>query len=169
LVHFYTGGAHDQAITVGQRALALATACGNGALQALVNLRLGQAYSTQGNYRQAIDYFGQAVVFFEGTRRHERFGLPNLPAVLACAWLAWCYAELGMFAEGRARGEEGLRIAEAVAHLTDRMMASWGAGLLALRQGDLHRALPLLERAVGICHEADLPAYFPWMGASPTP
>ena len=29
-------------------------------------------------------------------------------------------------------------------------------GLLALRQGDLPRALPLLERAVGLCQEADL-------------
>ena len=42
-------------------------------------------------------------------------------------------------------------------------MALWGIGLLALRQGDLPRALPLLERAVGICQDADLPVYFPWM------
>src|SRR5262249_30882047 len=31
---------------------------------------------------------------------------------------------------------------------------------------DLPRAFPLLERAVGICHEADLPAYFPPMAAA---
>ncbi len=41
------------------------------------------------------------------------------------------------------------------------MLASCGIGLLALRQGDLYRALPLLERAMGICHEADLPGWFP--------
>src|SRR4029450_5395909 len=40
--------------------------------------------------------------------------------------------------------------------------ASGGLGLLALRQGDLPRALPLLERAVGICQDVDLPGYFPW-------
>ncbi len=28
------------------------------------------------------------------------------------------------------------------------------------------RALPLLERAVGICQDADLPLYFPWMAAA---
>jgi tetratricopeptide (TPR) repeat protein len=39
------------------------------------------------------------------------------------------------------------------------MLASWGIGLLALRQGDLPRALPLLEQATGICQEADLPIY----------
>ena len=46
------------------------------------------------------------------------------------------------------------------------MIASWGLGLLALRQGNLHRALPLLERAVGICQDADLPALFPQMAAT---
>ena len=46
------------------------------------------------------------------------------------------------------------------------MLASWGRGLLALRQGDLPRALPLLERAVHICRDADLPAYFPRVAAA---
>jgi tetratricopeptide (TPR) repeat protein len=45
------------------------------------------------------------------------------------------------------------------------MFASWGVGLLSLRQGDLPRALPLLERAAGICQDADLPVYFPLMAA----
>ena len=42
----------------------------------------------------------------------------------------------------------------------------WGIGLLSLRHGDLRRALPLLERAMGICQEADFPAYFPLMAAA---
>ena len=86
-----------------------------------------------------------------------------LPAVQSRAHLAWCHAELGTFAEGRAFGEEGLRIAEAVAHPGSLMLASWGIGLLAFRQGDLRRALPLLERAVVLCQDADLPVYFPWI------
>src|SRR5262249_3436496 len=36
----------------------------------------------------------------------------------------------------------------------------------AVRQGDVRRALPVLERAVGLCHEADLPAYFPQIAAA---
>jgi tetratricopeptide (TPR) repeat protein len=43
------------------------------------------------------------------------------------------------------------------------LLASWGIGLLILCQGDLPRALPLLERVVGLCQEADMPAWFPWM------
>jgi tetratricopeptide (TPR) repeat protein len=71
-----------------------------------------------------------------------------------------------MFPEGRALGEEGLQIAEAVAHPGSLIQAYYGIGLLSLRQGDLHRALPLLERAVGICQDADFPALFPFMAAA---
>ena len=46
------------------------------------------------------------------------------------------------------------------------MYAYYGIGLLFLRQGDLPRALPLLERAVGICHDADLPIYVPRVAAA---
>jgi tetratricopeptide (TPR) repeat protein len=45
------------------------------------------------------------------------------------------------------------------------MMASWGLGRLFLGQGDLSRALPLLERAVGICQDVDLRLWFPSMAA----
>jgi tetratricopeptide (TPR) repeat protein len=46
------------------------------------------------------------------------------------------------------------------------MIASWGIGLLCLRQGDLPTALTRLERAMGFCQEADLPAVFPKMAAA---
>jgi len=161
-VHFYLRGIYDQAIAAGQRALALTTATGDVGLQALTNAYLGRAYESQGDYRRAIAYFGQATAFFDGARHRERFGQVVPPAVSCRAWLAVCHAELGMFAEGDTLGEEGLRIAEAVAHPGSLMYAFWGLGLLALRHGDLPRALPRLERAMGICHEADLPVYFSW-------
>jgi class 3 adenylate cyclase/tetratricopeptide (TPR) repeat protein len=162
--HFYTMGAYDQAIAASQRALA--TAGGDVVLQALANLRLGLVYHVQGDYRRTIDCLGQTVACLDGARHRERFGEAILPAVHSRAILASCHAELGTFTEGRANGEEGLRIAEAVAHLVSFMYASWGLGLLSLCKGDLPRALPLLERAMGICHEADLLAYFPRIAAA---
>jgi tetratricopeptide (TPR) repeat protein len=164
--HFLNLGAHNQAIGTARRALALVTAGGDVVLCALANYYLGQAYNAQGDYRQAIDCLRQTVTSLEGTRHDERFGLPVLPAVTSRARLASCHAELGTFVEGRALGDEGLSIAEAVAHPPSLMVASWGVGLLSLRQGDLPRALPRLERAVDICQDADLPFYFPWMAAA---
>ena len=71
-----------------------------------------------------------------------------------------------MFAEGRTLADEGLQIAETVQHPMSLICASWGAGLLALRQGDLPRALALLERAVAICQDAARPAMFPAIAAA---
>jgi DNA-binding winged helix-turn-helix (wHTH) protein/tetratricopeptide (TPR) repeat protein len=164
--YFYRTGVHDQAIAVAQRALALATTSGDVVLHAQANQFLGVAYQAQGDYRRAIDCLGQTVASLVGVQRHERFGQIFLPAVHSCAWLAWCHAELGTFAEGRAFGEEGIRIAEAVAHPGSLMWAFWGVGLLALRQGDLPRALPRLERAMDLCQDTDLPVFFPRLAAA---
>jgi tetratricopeptide (TPR) repeat protein len=66
----------------------------------------------------------------------------------------------------RALGDEGRRIAEAVGHPLSLMVASWRSGLLSLRQGDLRTALPLLERAMDLSREADIPIWFPPMAVA---
>jgi tetratricopeptide (TPR) repeat protein len=96
---------------------------------------------------------------------HERFGGVFLPAVLYRGWLTWCHAELGTFAAGRVLGEEGLRMAEAVGHPASLMTAYNGLGLLVLHQGDLPRAIPLLERAVSIGQDTGLLALSALMAA----
>jgi class 3 adenylate cyclase/tetratricopeptide (TPR) repeat protein len=164
-LQYYFMGTHDQAITAAQRALALATADGDVVQQALANQYLGAAYQAQGDYRRAIDCFAQTVASLNGARHYERFGEAFLPAVLSFAYLAWCHAELGMFAEGRAFEEDGLRIAEVVDHPASLIWAYYGISLRALRQGDLPKALPRLERAVSLCQDADLLAYVPWTAA----
>jgi tetratricopeptide (TPR) repeat protein len=155
-IHFHFRGAYDQTIAAAQRALALATARGDVVLCGSANRYLGQVYYAKGDYHRAIDCFRQTMAAFEGAQRRERFGRIFLPAVTSRTWLAVCYAELGTFAEGRALGEEGLRIAEAAAHPGSLMLAYRGIGLLALRQGDLPKAALLLEQAMGICQDTDL-------------
>ena len=164
-LHFSMVGAYDHAIAAGQRAISLAVASGDVIMNALASRYLGEAYHIQGDYRRAIDCSRQTVACLDGAR-YEHFGQVFLPAVTARARLALCHAELGAFAEGSVLGEEGLRIAEAVAHPASLMNASWGIGLLALRQGDLPKALPLLEQAMGFCREADFSHFFPWIAAA---
>jgi class 3 adenylate cyclase/tetratricopeptide (TPR) repeat protein len=165
-VYFRNMGSYDQSIAAARSALAHATAVGDAVVAALANLFLGAAYWAQGGYRQAIDCLGQTVASLQGPLRRERFGQASLPYVQSLAFLAACHAELGSFAAGRALGEEGLRIAETVAHPSSLMWASYGIGLLDLCQGDLYRALPRLEQAMGICREADLPVFVPRVAAA---
>jgi tetratricopeptide (TPR) repeat protein len=154
-----------QAIAAAQRALALATARGEVALHAQANYYLGLSYKNQGNHPWAIDCFGQTVASLKGAGHHESFGQALLPAVSSRAYLAESHAELGTFAEGRVLGEGGLRIAETGTDRGSLIFAHRGVGLLALHQGDLPRALPPLERAVGVCQEAGFSAWFPVMAA----
>ena len=127
---------------------------------------LGNVYEGQNDYRRAIDFFGETVAALEGALRCERHGQIFLPAVQSRALLAWCHAELGTFAKGEELGDEGLRIAEGVEHPASLMIALYGIGKLSLRQGDLRRALPLLERSISICREADLASYFTGIAAT---
>src|SRR5262249_23080324 len=81
-------------------------------------------------------------------------------AVLSRIRLCLYLTEVGAFAEGRAVGEEGRRIAEALQHPASLTTAYRSVGRLSLRQGNLSQALPLLERAAGICEAAELPFHF---------
>src|SRR5262249_55627866 len=101
-----------------------------------------------------------------GAQRHERFGRALPLAVDAYAALARCHAELGTFAEGSTLSAEGMRIAEVLEHQRSLTMTSWQSGWLCLRQGDLSRALPLLERAMGLCQESDVLVFFPLIAAA---
>jgi tetratricopeptide (TPR) repeat protein len=164
--HFFMKGAYDQAIVTGQRTRALAMAVGEIVLPTLANYYLGITYRFQGDYRRAVACFEQTVASLEGAQRYEFFGELFPPAVFSRALLAMCHAELGTFPEGRAFGDEGLQIAEAVAHSGSLMITSYGVGQLARRHGDLGKALPLLERAVGLCQDADLSLFFPPIAAA---
>jgi tetratricopeptide (TPR) repeat protein len=164
--HLYTMGTYDRAIAPAQRAMALATAGGDVGLYARANDHLGTAYRARGGYRRAIECFRLTVASLESMPCPERFGDVVLYSVASRASLAWCHAELGMFDEGIAPGQEGLRIAAEVEHPLSLMSAHYTIGLLALFRGDVPRALPLLERAVSRCRKADRPAHFRRMAAA---
>ena len=164
--YYYDVRAYDQAMTTAQRTLTLATARKDTFVAALASQHLGVSLQAQGKYRQAIDCYQHTTTLLEGQWRYERLQEVYVPAVFARSALACCHAELGSFAAGRGFGEAGLQIAEAVAHPASLMFAAWGAGLLALRQGDLARALPRLEQAVRIGRQDNLAHYFPRMAGA---
>ena len=69
--------------------------------------------------------------------------------------------ELGGFAEGRERAEEAIRLAEAINQPYTLTVAYHGAGVLSLRQGNLPKAIPLLERGLGLCQSGGVFPGFP--------
>ena len=158
--YYLAMGDYDCAVESGRRALAIAAASKDFTLQVLANVYLGQVYYTLGDYRQAIHFFRQNVDSLTGDLVRERFGLHGLPAVFARSWLSSCLAEVGEFAEGMARGEEGVRIAETVDHPYSLIVACIGVGDLCLRRGDLYKAIPTLERGLALSQAGNLPVVF---------
>ena len=149
--YFRQMGALDHAVESGQRALALATALGDMDLQVMANFFVGSVYHDLGNYRRAMDVLRWNVASLKGDLMQERFGMTGLPAVLSRVYLSWALAELGVFAEGVAKAEEGVRIAETADHPFSLIWACAGIGLLYLRIGDFHRGIPILERGLEVC------------------
>ncbi|MGH7323574.1 MAG: AAA family ATPase [Candidatus Rokuibacteriota bacterium] len=160
---FWLRGEHARAVEAGQRALSIATSLGDFALQASANYYLGEAYHVLGDYRRAAEFLRDNVESFQGDLIRERFGMAGPHSVISRAWLVMCLAELGEFAEGMIRGEEGLRIAEAVDQPFSLALASYALGILSLRKGDLGRAIAVLERGLPLCKS--VPYYFPWIAS----
>ncbi len=122
---------------------------------------LGTSCSGLGEYRRAVDYFNRNVASLTGELLRERFGMTGLPAVMSRTWLVGCLADLGEFDEGIARGDEAIRLAEAAEHPFSLTQAYYALGTLFLRQGNLPKAIPVLERGLGLCQAAAILTWFP--------
>src|SRR5439155_3139894 len=144
-------GDYDRAIASCQRALALAETLGDGALRVLPQYFLGTTYHDLGDYRRAIDLLRRNLVFLEGELLYAYFGVGTPLSITSRTEIVACLTELGEFAEGIARSDEGVRIAETVAHPGSFIFAYRGVGLLYLRKGDVQKAIPALEHALTLC------------------
>jgi class 3 adenylate cyclase/tetratricopeptide (TPR) repeat protein len=165
-VTFWVAADVDRAIVYGQRALALADTLGHASLLALASLRLGQVYYTAGDYPRAVESLERNVMRLQGDLLSERFGSMNTVAASSRSWLCRCHAELGAFTEGLSMAEEGLRIAETVNNPVGLIEACQMVSFLYLCRGDVHRAIPMLERAMALCQDWHVPLFSPWVAAA---
>jgi class 3 adenylate cyclase/tetratricopeptide (TPR) repeat protein len=164
--HFWEIAGYDRAIASGERALALAAALGDFSLQVATNCFLGQAYYFLGDFPRAMDYLRKNMASLDGELLREHFGLPCPASVYSRTWLVASLAELGAFAEGIAHAEEEMRIAEAVDHPYSLVHASFAVGRLHFRQGEIHKAILMLERGLGLCQVANMQSFFPQIGSA---
>lgn len=159
--YFRQAGSLRRSIEYGERAVALGSAADDGPLQLLASYFLGTACHDVGDYRRALECLRRTAAAMVGEREYERYGLPGLLSVLSRGRLGVSAAELGTFAEGAAEGQKALRIAESVDHPFTLTVACFGLGDLALAQGDLRTAIPVLERGLEICRAANVRTWLP--------
>lgn len=61
---------------------------------------------------------------------------------------------------------DGLQIAEAGNHPFSMIVTCYGLSVVSLRQGDVPPAIPVLERAMGLCQDWHIPLFVPWLTAA---
>lgn len=160
---FWMLGRYSESAAAGERAVSVAEQLSDLPLQVVTNLPLGLTHHTRGDYRRAMEYFRWNTTRLEGERARERFGMFVLPAAFARSFIAWGLAELGEFADAYGVGEDALRIAEEAEHPFSCGYAHLGLGVVALRQGNLRRALRSFERAMAAGAFADSPVGFAYV------
>jgi class 3 adenylate cyclase/tetratricopeptide (TPR) repeat protein len=160
-LHCWAMGDYQRAIAMCQRALGLASARHDVALQVPARDILGRTYYTLGNYPRAIEVFTENMAALSRDLERERFGRAGIMSVTSRHFLGVCQAEMGMFAEANTYAEEAVRIAEAADHPHSLVTAYACAGQLALYRGHLPKAVAVFERALAVCQDANIQVWLP--------
>jgi class 3 adenylate cyclase/tetratricopeptide (TPR) repeat protein len=145
------------AMAEAERVLAIAETEQDLGLKVVAAFFLGQACHAGGDYRRGIEVLERAIEEVPGDLVRERFGMGLPASVVARVWLAMCLAEVGRFGDGLMRGQEAVRITEAVAQQPySDFHSRWAVGIVYLAQGDIATAIPTLERALAVARDGNL-------------
>jgi tetratricopeptide (TPR) repeat protein len=141
-------GDHEHAVRSAQRELGAVPVVGSAwkvPLTAAMNLRLGQAHHSLGQYARAMDALRKNVELLAGDLLHDLCYMTGLPSVFSRAWLALCLADRGDFGEALVMAEEALRIAEIGDPGFSLVVGCAGLGNVCVTKGDFARAVAVLE------------------------
>jgi tetratricopeptide (TPR) repeat protein len=164
--HFAVFAEHLRAIDAGERALSIAMAQGDAVQEIEARFRLALIHHALGDYSKTIDLDRKVVQAVAHDPLGARLG-NILTSVISRFWLAWSLAERGEFAEAITLAEEAGRFAEGAGSY-NRAFACLLLGLVHLDKGDIHRAIPPLERGLQECQVAQVALVLPltasWLG-----
>ena len=163
--YFSREGEHERAVDSGERALAVAAEMGDFAFQVITQNRLSREYYSLGDFRRAISLCKRSMSLIEGKPIGERFGMAGVASVVTPFPLVNSLADLGDLANGIARGEEVVRIAETVGHPFSLVNACLMLSHVYIVKGDLERATLMAERSLDICRNAEIVSEASWAAA----
>jgi DNA-binding winged helix-turn-helix (wHTH) protein/class 3 adenylate cyclase/tetratricopeptide (TPR) repeat protein len=153
----------EHALASGHRVLDLATTRRDANLQVMAYFVLGEVYYGLGDYRRAITMLRRNVEALDHAGSQERFGEPTLgpglQSVASRRWFIQALADVGVFAEGMAIAEDALRLAEADGHPYTLYLAYAGVSYLYLGKGEVHQAIPCLERSLELLRVGGIQQY----------
>jgi class 3 adenylate cyclase/tetratricopeptide (TPR) repeat protein len=163
LVHTYMTdylrltGRSQEAVARGRLALSFAEEVQDTPLLLLATVVAGHACHAVGDYRRAVGLLRDNVSRITGDLVRQRFGSAALPAVLSRSYMIFSLADLGEFDEAVRIGQEAIQLAEQSDTAHSQVLATHSLGLAYLIQGNLERAIPVVEQTYRHCQEARIP------------
>jgi tetratricopeptide (TPR) repeat protein len=162
--YHYETGRSKSAIEYAERALAIARDPGDPELEGGVTFLLGQIHYGLGNYVRAIDLLVQNVAALDRQPLSTYpVGPARLPVTARC-FLARALAEVGEFRRAAMRAEEAITLCEGSDEAFGLAHGCYALGLTHLRQGDLVRAISVLERGLGVARARAVSFLLPILG-----
>src|SRR5262245_50738396 len=164
-IYYYEAGQSERALDYAERALATAQDLGDSELEAGAMFRLGHVHLFLGNHARAIDLFVQTVASPHGQPLStDRSGTVRL-SVGARAFLARALVEVGEFRKAALWAEEVITLSEGNDDPFDLALGCHALGLTHLRQGDVVRAISVLERGLGVARAGAVSILLPMLGS----
>jgi tetratricopeptide (TPR) repeat protein len=156
-ISFYFAGQINEAVAAGEGALKMAEDLKDLGMQIHAHRLIGMSYLATTDYRRSEDSLSRSLSLLEGQAHRDLFGFSSSPAVNSRAMRSWSRSEMGKFLEAQIDAEEAVRIAEEIEHPASLTLAYWAAGSVQFGKGDFGSAMRLLEHALKILREANLP------------
>jgi class 3 adenylate cyclase/tetratricopeptide (TPR) repeat protein len=155
-------GEHQEALRLGEQALALVRDEGDAELLGLCGYRLATAYCLLGDYPRSAQYARLGVESLRGCARQVvRFG--GYTFTFCCSFLALALAEMGEFEEAEKIGREGFELARSLDHGYSITVSCFGIAHALLTRGLYEAALPFLREGLAQHDVHDILATLPWV------
>ncbi len=152
-------GRYREALSTGERALAIARERDDRALQLATRNFIARARLSLGECEAAVDLFQENIRSLDQRPIDDFVGIHVLPGVFARSSVASALAELGAFATAEDYAREAARRADASGQPDSIVWAHWGAGLVALFRGHAEEAIRVFGGLLAHCRTHDLDVY----------
>ena len=153
--YHYLKGETTLTLDYGTRCLAIAETSPDSTIQALARQYMGQSYHARGEYARAEQELERNVDATDGDAN-------NVTSYISSrAWLAFSLSERGEFDAAEQHARAAQQAADASNHVYNQLIALTFRGLVAVRRGDIARAVLPLQRSFAICRNRGLSVWQP--------
>jgi class 3 adenylate cyclase/tetratricopeptide (TPR) repeat protein len=159
-LNFY--GTPYEAVTAGERSVALANELTEMNWLGFAEYGLGQAYFVAGQYRDAEACLNRAIARFVNAPEKVPPGTTGSSLLVLCYMMkAIIYASIGEFDESQQSSSQASDLAQTGGRPYDLIAAGYGRGVVQIFQGNLEEAESILDDAASLSRENEVRLFLP--------